>query len=46
MNDNTFFLQFGFALILIIGYFIAMLVISIRYTDYIKLITTEMNLLA
>lgn len=32
MSDNTFFMQFGFALLLLLGYFTAMLVISLEYT--------------
>ena len=33
MNDNTFFMQFGFIMLLLLGYFVAMLVISLRFTS-------------
>lgn len=46
MKDNTFFLNFGFALFILLGYFIAMLVISLDYTSRIKLVTQEMNLVS
>jgi hypothetical protein len=34
-SDNKFFMQLGFALLLLLGYFVAMLVISIQYTSRI-----------
>jgi len=46
MSDNTFFMQFGFALLLLLGYFTAMLVISLGYTSQIQSFTEELNLLA
>ena len=46
MKDNKFFTQFGFAILLLLGYFIGMLVISLNYTTRIKLITNEMNLMS
>ena len=46
MKDNKFFTQFGFAILLLLGYFVAMLVISLQYTNRIKLITEEMNIMS
>ena len=46
MKDNSFFIQFGFATIVLLSYFIAMIIISLQYTSRIKLLTSELNMLA
>ena len=45
MKDNKFFTQFGFAILVLLGYFIAMIIISLQYTARIKIIANEMNLM-
>ena len=45
-KDNSFFINAGFILLILLGYFIGMIVISILYTKQMKLVTIEMNLLA
>jgi hypothetical protein len=46
MKDNTFFMQFGVAMLLMMGYFVAMLVVSLEFTSRINFITEELNLVA
>ena len=46
MNDNTFFMQLSVILLVLLAYFIAQLVVSLQFTDRIKIITNEMNLVA
>jgi hypothetical protein len=46
MKDNTFFMNFGIGLLILLGYFVAMMVISLQFTSRITLITHEMNLVS
>jgi hypothetical protein len=46
MKDNTFFMQFGFGLGILLAYFIGMLVLSLNFTGRTKIITDEMNLVS
>ena len=46
MNDNTFIIRFGFAMLGLMAYFSTMIFFSLRYQSKIKMLTNEMNLLA
>lgn len=46
MKDNTFFMQFGFGLGILLAYFVGMLVLSLNFTNKIQIITDEMNLVS
>jgi hypothetical protein len=46
MKDNTFFMQFGFALVILLGYFTSMFVISLQFIYSTQVITAEMNLVS
>ena len=45
-SNSKFFIQFGFAVLLVMGYFTAMFVVSSTFIKNIAIITKEMNVLA